>query len=591
MIVWLSSNQSNIRYGAHYRTQHLTQVNARRCYQVLTHTLARRMYGLFKIILFWVALVPCMAFAQSDSRIALSSETQSIYLGDSVVLDIESVGLLEPLQIEKLTDLPEFLRETTGTRIAVFGGKVVEINIRRMEFIPTSIGTLILGPLYGESTTGQVTSNTISINVQAAPVNQWLPSETDLQSSITFSKTQPVVGEQVLVDIKLKHSVQIANESIQLPTFNDFDVIPIIEQRRTIEDDERWRQIHWRYLLHPKRSGTIAIGPLLWNGTLIKSRTQRAEFNHSPTETTLTVEPAPADRPEWWLPASSVKLSDAWSKEVTTLSAGDEIFRTITLTATNVLGSQLPDIAPLPTRALTSTLVRTTRNHELVNEHTVATATFEYRLVAQSPIPVFLDTVRVLWWDTQASNHREAILPARRINVGLPDRADLLADLATNKSTWSSLLLQLRAYAKWQSIIAAILIVATVILLLPLIIDGIRLFRTEHRNRKTLKKLEQLRLSGQWQALYNALDQSGRDHAAHRTSGVNAMADNGTTRPFTANGQLDTNSKEFCALLTALQKKLFSDTHAEPSAVLQLKIDLPFISAKVDGTHSSIARL
>jgi hypothetical protein len=60
-------------------------------------------------------------------------------------------------------------------------------------------------------------------------------------------------------------------------------------------------------------------------------------------------------------------------------------------------------------------------------------------MVAQSPIPVFLDTVRVPWFDTIERKAKEAIIPARRINVGLPDRADLLADIALKNNGWDQL--------------------------------------------------------------------------------------------------------------------------------------------------------
>ncbi|MFT6306801.1 MAG: hypothetical protein ACJA0Z_001966 [Halioglobus sp.] len=57
-------------------------------------------------------------------------------------------------------------------------------------------------------------------------------------------------------------------------------------------------------------------------------------------------------------------------------------------------------------------------------------------MIAQSPIPVFLDTVRVRWFNTLANINKEAIIPARRINVGLPDRADLLVDIALQDNLW-----------------------------------------------------------------------------------------------------------------------------------------------------------
>lgn len=57
---------------------------------------------------------------------------------------------------------------------------------------------------------------------------------------------------------------------------------------------------------------------------------------------------------------------------------------------------------------------------------------------------MFLDTVRIPWWDTELQLAREAIIPARRINVGLPDRANVLSKLALEESGISRLKFQLQ---------------------------------------------------------------------------------------------------------------------------------------------------
>jgi len=513
--------------------------------------------------------------ADGTASIKLTSETQHIYMGDSVILDIESTGLLEPLNIDVLKQRPDFLRETTGTRIAVIEGKVVEIAIRRMEFIPTQAGLQVFGPLTGEDSTELVRSNAISVDVQASLSTQWAPEDADLQGEIILSSKSPIVGEQIIADITLRHTHQIANERITMPVFAGFDALPVFEERRTIEGDGEWRQIAWRYLLHPKQSGDINIGSINWTGTIIKSRTQRGEFIKTLSHPVLQVNSAPEGRPDWWLPATSVKLSDVWSEEVTNLSAGDEIIRTITLTASNVLARQLPDIAPYPTRALTSTLIRTTRDHELINDHTVATATFEYRMVAQSPIPVFLDTVRVPWWNVGTNTHEEAILPARRINVGLPDRADLLADLAFEQSNWSRLIFRLRSYARWQPVIILVSVVLLFLALLPVLRDGIHQHRFTSSRRKSLRTLEKLRENQNWSGLYNELNQpNASEHA------------------------LKTDSLEYQSLIRALQHVLFENTKATTSttkdataAVLHRKIRLPFLAPLVKKRHVRIGPL
>ncbi|MFK8081426.1 MAG: hypothetical protein AB8B97_14155 [Granulosicoccus sp.] len=385
--------------------------------------------------------------------ITLINDNDSIYLGDTVIIEIEAVGILDGVDITPLFKDADLLRETTGTRIAVVEERVVEVKLRRMEFLPRREGPVIFGPLQGETDRGQVSSNSLTIKVLPATNVPWQPSENDLQINVAISSggthrtsTDALlphiayIGQHIIVDIELRHQHPIAEEKIGLPDFDGFDVLKDYELRRTIDEvtsktesgdqkNQRWRVIAWRYHLFAQRSGDLIIGPVTWSGLAIRSRTQRAHFNKLTDQRHVQIKPSLPDV-SWWLPSTAVALDESWSSDARELSAGDEVIRTITLTAHNVLASHLPTVTMLESRAISSTLIEQTRTQQLLGDHIQAMATFRFRLVAQSPIPVFLDTVRVPWYDTSSSMLRESIIPARRINVGLPDRADLLAELA-----------------------------------------------------------------------------------------------------------------------------------------------------------------
>lgn len=419
--------------------------------------------------------------------ITLTTDNESIYLGDTVVIEMEAVGMQDSVDITALFEEADLLRETIGTRIAVIEGKVVEVKLRRMEFLPRREGKIDFGPLQGESATGEAVSNVLNVEVLPASNEQWQPADDDLQISVMLwksgedepykspgmsattgtdtstdtdvGKNTPVdysayIGERIILDITLRHQHQIADERISLPDFEGFDVLNEYELRRTvateavpstvtsknpnqtdklIEDETRdWRIITWRYHLFAQRSGPLSIDAVSWSGLAVRSRTQRAEFTQRTNPVLLQIKPALPEM-TWWFPSTEVSLSESWSKDARELTAGDEVFRTITLTARDVLASHLPEVKMPESRAILSTLVEQAREQQLIGNHIQASASFTFRLLAQSPIPVFLDTVRIPWYDTTESRIRETIVPARRINIGLPDRADLLADLALNE--------------------------------------------------------------------------------------------------------------------------------------------------------------
>ena len=410
---------------------------------------------------------PALA-ADVQPGVTLETDQESIYLGDSVIIDVEAIGLVDPLDVSPLFRDADLLRETKGTRIAVINERVVEVKIRRMEFLPRKVGTAFFGPLAAEHINGTTSSNALRVNVLPAADIDWQPSIEDHALSISLSSDEPYVGQRITLDIILRHRYPITNESINLPDFSGFDVLPVYELRRTIEEDlsddeekgdkesdkkksSTSRVIAWRYFLFPQRSGAVSIGSVSWQGTMIRSRTQRGDFSLDKTLPDLQVKLSASDD-SWWLPASSVSLDEAWSIDPKELSAGDEVIRTITLNAQDVLANHLPVIEPLPSRAISSTLVRQSREHTLIGEVLNAAARFEFRMTAQSPTPVFLDTVRVAWWDTTSDKEQEAIIPARRINVGLPDRTDLLSDVALAEQPLATILLSLQSSGRrWSS--------------------------------------------------------------------------------------------------------------------------------------------
>ena len=416
--------------------------------------------------------------ATVEPGITLISENETIYLGDSVIIDVEAVGLLEPLDVSSLFKHADLLRETTGTRIAVFDGRVVEVKLRRMEFVPKKEGKVFFGPLTGESFRGITTSNELVIDVQPPTDISWEPDADDLQINLLLEvhngplnslESKPLyVGQHITATLELKHRHPIFEEQLTLPAFEGFDVLAEFEARRTIEElvkDNSWRVITSRYHLFAQHSGEIVVSGIRWSGTAVRSRTQRSEFVRSTSNTTLSIIPS-TQSDEWWLPATAVSLSDEWSKDPKQLSAGDEIIRTITVNAKEVLANQLPTITPLESRALSSTLIDQSRAQEITNGTIESSATFTYRMVAQSPIPVFLDTVRVPWFNTVDNTLKEAIIPARRINVGLPDRADLLAEIALQKNGWDRFTFTVSSNdllkAPWHITLAVLLLVCSI---------------------------------------------------------------------------------------------------------------------------------
>ena len=474
--------------------------------------------------LFYVLLLAALALSgqslaqSSQAYIKLSLDSTEIYPGDVIVLEVESSGLLDPIDFTPLAANNTVVRETGGTRIAVIKGKVVEIAIKRIDLIPTNTGLTVIGPLLA----GDITSNSVHVTVLNEARPSWQPVTDDFQISTTLTPETPLVNQQVLFTIELLHRYPINNEKISLPELSGFATRVLLENRRTFKDDNKdWFRTQWQYLLFPAQSGLLNLGGIQWAGTATKSRVERAEMSRSVEQISLNVLPAMVDSGQWWLPASDLQLEEQWSSPATELRAGDEVERTIIITAESVLAGQIPSPDIPESRALKQTLLNTSRTEQVSNNIVVSTAAFTYRIKAQSPIPVFLDTVRLSWWNTIDSTTREAILPARRINVGLPDRADLLSTIAlqdsgiTRAKHWLQSTTWLRKSVYTAAALATLVIIG---LIAPMVLAPIKHRAQLHKRFRTMYALAD---RGDAKALYQLLSQAAsREQLAGRDAEI-----------------------------------------------------------------------
>ena len=90
------------------------------------------------LLLFFTFVLLCFSLiidkvdaAEVEPAITLIGSNETVYRGDSVIIELESVGISDPLDTAPLFQGADLLRETTGTRITVINDRVVEMKLRR----------------------------------------------------------------------------------------------------------------------------------------------------------------------------------------------------------------------------------------------------------------------------------------------------------------------------------------------------------------------------------------------------------------------------------------------------------------------------
>lgn len=358
----------------------------------------------------------------ADAFIQLELDTETTYLNGSVILNVSATGLQDDLSMAALDNLPMNRRYTAGNHLRVHDGKLVQFASWRIELMPQETGRFVIGPL----TAGEVVSNTLTLDVLEGEPTVWAMPEETVQLETKISSSSVYSQEMLVYEAVLKHRYPLLTYHFELPDFHGFRVYPDIVEKRTWESGgEGWRRIHWRYLLFPDQSGEITIGTMHASGQVIKSRWERADFERESRTHELTIL-APPDSQHWWLPAASLELKESWDENPPQLMLGHTSKRILEIYATGVSASQLPEIDVPETRGLEIQLLSQNREEALIDGQLRASARFEYEVRPVSATPVFMDTLRLRWWSTTERSHQTAIIPARRLDVAMPDRQSLI---------------------------------------------------------------------------------------------------------------------------------------------------------------------
>jgi hypothetical protein len=381
-----------------------------------------------------VIAVPALA----SGRLTITVEDARATVGSHVVVEVEGRALEDPPDLAPLFAEADAAGVTTGTRLAVINGALVELRSWRILLVPRKPGPITLGPLHA----GDVESNSVTLDVR--PRQVWAPDPADLVASLSLDPPRPYVGQATRLVVTLRSSVRTEALDIAPPMPDGLRLRSLSSPATRPNPAGGWlTEATW--LLVPMASGSVAAAPGRLTAVALSAEGDRAAVDRPLALPVMDVRPWPAGAPQPWLPARAVGLSETWSVEPSTLRAGDLTVRTLTLEATGVEAAELADPVFAPTRGLSILPHAPERETTFGPDGPLARLVQRFDIRALSPTPVFLDTIRVPWWDVAADRAREAVLPARRFDVAPPDAERLAAmDKRTGIATaalWASLAL------------------------------------------------------------------------------------------------------------------------------------------------------
>lgn len=371
----------------------------------------------WRVVLLIVLLtLPLWVFAKN---LDVFTDRQTVELGDIITLTIRADFQTRnsQLNLDNLKDQFEILGRQQSNQISIINGSFNSSTQWKITLLPKQEGDLIVPPLHIEG----VQSAPYKIKVRPAPKKSITTmGNYFLESSL--NKQQAYVQEEVLYRLKF-YFLGAFQGNIRPPVFENSLTTTIKEQAvygKNI-NGKNYTVYEWLYAFYPQKSGAIVIKGPIFSG-IQQYRNRQKGVQEVAKDQTLAVLPEPiqkkANPNALWLPAKSLTLSETLANtQQKTLHIGDSLIRTLTLTATGLRTSQLPEIKTENQASFKVYSDQPVIEETLLDSGVRSVQQTKQTIIFTQAGKVTLPEQRLSWFNTETQTMETAVIKARQLTI------------------------------------------------------------------------------------------------------------------------------------------------------------------------------
>lgn len=368
---------------------------------------------IFAACLLWPAAV--------IAQLTTSVDRNPLPPGVPVVLSVELEGSAAEPDFSVLEQEFQILNSRSGTNISVINGKARRIRNWELSLLPKANSSGKIPALVA----GSHRSQPIQLDFSDDPaVAAQADQVAKIDMHLKHAKAPVHVGEQLLLDVRLRVQPGLANTRLTPPTVEGALMEPIGQAKESTEllQGIRYEVYEWRYAIFPERSGELRVQAPVFQAEQLSRSGSRNPFGGSlfggqrtpvlataPAQS-LNIDPVPAGARGAFLPARHVSLSQQWLPEKTAFKLGEPATRVLELRVDGQLHSQLQ--APqLQWPAQLRQYPEEPQGETLASSQGVqARLTSRWAVIPNQVGEFELPGTELQWWDVEADQWRTARL-------------------------------------------------------------------------------------------------------------------------------------------------------------------------------------
>ena len=329
----------------------------------------------------------------------------------------------------------EILSNNRQQQYSNVNGKSASHTDWNLTLRPKRIGIILIPSL----TYKNDISNALELTVRAAaPSGPTAAGTQPIYTETVVDKTEVYIQQQIMLTQRLYTSVQLRDYSL-----SDLDIPGAIIQR--LGDTQYQKVINGRpylvlevnYAIFPQSSGKLTIPALRFGAYESSSRAQFGGFStrgnrilRDTQAKTISIMAKPAHvAADQWMPSSGLILDEQWTADLSNLTVGEPITRTIRIIAKGLTGAQISPLNLTPSDAYKVYPDRPQVEEQVSDNGIVGTRTESLALVPNRAGEMTIPGIEVRWWDTTKQRMQTANLPAKRVDVSASDSINSLPQM------------------------------------------------------------------------------------------------------------------------------------------------------------------
>lgn len=396
-----------------------------------------------QLLLCLALLLTCLG-AQADISARLDRQTAT--LGDTLTLTIsatEGDDIGQP-DLSPLAGDFRVLSQSSSSHISLVNGDFRSTETLRIFLRPTHPGQLTIPAL--QAADGK--TQPIHVTIKRRTASNTPAAQQHLFVQAELNPKTVYLGQQATLDVKLYYDIDLNKGSLQKPKVEGASVQPLGKPQEYISllNGKRYQVYRQRFAILPHQSGQLSIPSVVFQGQKLSTSSRNffgmtiRGFGHSEpvsaasAPTQLTVKPIPSSWSGIWLPASDLKLSISGLPENQPLRVGEPLRLTLTLKATGLPASSLPELSLPPLKGAKvyadKPVTHTSQSGQLFH----AQLSRSFTILPQQAGRLTLPATQLAWFDTDSAQKQVAKLAAREFQV-LPAAASASTSTTTTQAT------------------------------------------------------------------------------------------------------------------------------------------------------------